>query len=889
MGEQKKTTAVPESFWSELRQVYISEGFESEYETEARVHRKLLPAILSKLPHNYQLHKPVRMGGAGVICTVRDIDLSALQVTEAKDVLRALKWPRPLKGSVDPVLNRSLVKELRTLATISHPNVIKLYFATSTHLDKLEIPFYVMDYIEDATTAKKFVAQKGVSFEQFVSLLKDIAFGVACLFDRSIVHNDIKPSNVLVDSGKAIVSDLGSALKTDVPLDTQITFTGKYAHPEKIAEAAKTGDSNRYRRQIKDAGRLVVWDIYSLGCTILELLEIYSEANRASITPYNYRYLKLLGSRMLDARGSNYFGNYHFPPSFYKETACQDMTYVLLDLQKLTEEYSPSMSIPELNFHSTETVQGGMFGPTPTSPELLKLLTHPTLRRLNSISQLGLILFLYPGATHSRGEHSFGVFSNVARILDALWHDPVNPMFRQIMSPGDLRACLLAGLLHDVGQFPLAHDLEDADDSFFDHELLAEAFFDEEIDGEMPLSEFIDNLWPAAKNEPKMSLRVKNILAATHTTSHTHLRDQILHSIIDGPIDADKLDYVPRDGHKLGIPYGLGIDFQRLIKVITIVHKIDGNRVKAGLGIHENGKMAAESVAFARYAMFGAVYWHRTSRAIKAMLSHAVWNMLGQTLSSTSMDLEETRDGTRSPKDKLKQDFRRLVLSNQFPPLQRHLFGSDKQTESMNTPTWPGINSADLRMLGWIWQGCDKKGRTMLDDLADRRLYKRVVVISQEGRDDLWARAVKFSAEATFEQHLKLDQELLVELYQLLNDMASGDNLSSTYTVSDALKQLGEAEQRCVPVLIDIPRDRTRGLKELKFFEENDRWKHSTDEYENVATGRSKMWNKLADIFTGSVGKIRIFAHPTLVGILRTISQERLEDALSNALNTVVG
>src|SRR5690348_5108135 len=220
MTQPAREPGVPASFWAQLREVYVAQGYESEYEQEARVHQDILPAILSKLPHNYECEKPVHMGGGGVICTLRDVQLSALQDTPSKPVLRALKWPRPLKGSVDPVLNRSLVKELRTLATISHPNVIKLYFATSAEFSTIQIPFYIMEYIEGAKTAKAYVAQEGITFDEFLQLLKDIVCGVECLFSRSVVHNDIKPSNVLVDCGRGIVSDLGSALRTDAQVHT---------------------------------------------------------------------------------------------------------------------------------------------------------------------------------------------------------------------------------------------------------------------------------------------------------------------------------------------------------------------------------------------------------------------------------------------------------------------------------------------------------------------------------------------------------------------------------------------------------------------------------------------------------------------------------------------
>jgi hypothetical protein len=117
--------------------------------------------------------------------------------------------------------------------------------------------------------------------------------------------------------------------------------------------------------------------------------------------------------------------------------------------------------------------------------------------------------------------------------------------------------------------------------------------------------------------------------------------------------------------------------------------------------------------------------------------------------------------------------------------------------------------------------------------------------------------------------------------------MGGQHRLSTTHTVSDLVNRLGEADGCSVPILVDIPRDRAKSMKDLRFFEENDHWKHSTDEYENIATGRSRMWNKMADIFTGAAGKIRMFAHPSIAEIMRSVAQSRLEEALVNALSTV--
>ena len=76
--------------------MYINEGLRTEYETEEPVHKEILPVILETLPKEYELGTPVKLGGAGVICTVRDAQLSALQDRGSGEVLRALKWPRPL-------------------------------------------------------------------------------------------------------------------------------------------------------------------------------------------------------------------------------------------------------------------------------------------------------------------------------------------------------------------------------------------------------------------------------------------------------------------------------------------------------------------------------------------------------------------------------------------------------------------------------------------------------------------------------------------------------------------------------------------------------------------------------------------------------------------------
>ena len=94
-------------------------------------------------------------------------------------------------------------------------------------------------------------------------------------------------------------------------------------------------------------------------------------------------------------------------------------------------------------------------------------------------------------------------------------------------------------------------------------------------------------------------------------------RGRILHSMLSGPIDVDKMDYLARDSLHAGVPYGRNFDQQRLIGSLCL------NGAGDGLAITDKGKTAAEMMVFARYVMFSEVYWHHGVRAATAMLQRA--------------------------------------------------------------------------------------------------------------------------------------------------------------------------------------------------------------------------------------------------------------------------
>ncbi len=236
----------------------------------------------------------------------------------------------------------------------------------------------------------------------------------------------------------------------------------------------------------------------------------------------------------------------------------------------------------------------------PLTDRVRRLIDTPAFRRLARIAQLGLVPLVYPGATHSRFEHSLGVYRNALLFLRQLSHDE---RFRSGVGRPEAELFIAAALLHDIGHWPFCHPIEDIHlESLPSHEDLAARHL---LDGELP--EALRDDWGI---EPQ---RVVAILSQPASST----AGSILRSCLSGPIDIDKLDYLGRDSLHAGVPYGRHFDQGRLVSSLCL------NAAGDGLAITEKGKTAAELMLFARYVMFSEVYWHHGVRAATAMLQRA--------------------------------------------------------------------------------------------------------------------------------------------------------------------------------------------------------------------------------------------------------------------------
>jgi HD superfamily phosphohydrolase len=203
----------------------------------------------------------------------------------------------------------------------------------------------------------------------------------------------------------------------------------------------------------------------------------------------------------------------------------------------------------------------------------IKLVDTPQIQRLRRIKQLGFTYLVYPGANHSRFEHSIGTLHIASKIADNIG-----------LEKDEKDMVRSAALLHDAGHGPFSHVSEGILNS--PHEYLTSRVI-KESDLFHILSE---------KFDPEKIIDMINGKGP-------------LGQIISGELDADRMDYLIRDSYYTGVAYGM-IDTGRLI------HSI---KLKDNLIIEAKGIQAAESALIARYLMYPSVYQHHTTRIINSM------------------------------------------------------------------------------------------------------------------------------------------------------------------------------------------------------------------------------------------------------------------------------
>jgi putative nucleotidyltransferase with HDIG domain len=209
-----------------------------------------------------------------------------------------------------------------------------------------------------------------------------------------------------------------------------------------------------------------------------------------------------------------------------------------------------------------------------------RIINTSEFQRLRRVKQLSVANLVYPGANHTRFEHSLGTAHLASLICQRLEFD------KEIS-----KKVKLAALLHDIGHTAFSHEGEDVLSNYIgDHEVLGKR--------------------KIAKGE------LGDILSENYAPRELSEIESSVHgSVISADLGADRMDYLKRDALNTGVAYGV-VDTDRILD--TLVFRKDG------IAIDERGLEAAEFLLIARFMMFSAVYMHNTVRIATAMLHRAI-------------------------------------------------------------------------------------------------------------------------------------------------------------------------------------------------------------------------------------------------------------------------
>ena len=319
--------------------------------------------------------------------------------------------------------------------------------------------------------------------------------------------------------------------------------------------------------------------------------------------------------------------------------------------------------------HKVKEFNDPIWGTIALSAVEVAIVDSPLFQRLRSVRQLGVAHWVYPGAVHTRFEHTLGVIFQIQQLVNAINAFPKRPQnTTPIVEYRYTQLLRLCALMHDIGHPSFSHVSEKALMNFPEYQLICGQFQEKHGTDKTKFAEiasyyivrsqaFLDLISVILKQVKQPLLIIDrihgNAEAITKKLSDGIVGLPILNSIpilqdlVSGPYDADKLDYLARDAKYCGVPNIL--DISRLLQKLAVVQLAEdrlpakiGRGVSGGeqayhlFGIKSSGAQVLDELSLGRALLFSKVYRHQKVRAHEVMIE-AVYRLIAKLTSRNAL------------------------------------------------------------------------------------------------------------------------------------------------------------------------------------------------------------------------------------------------------------
>lgn len=614
----------------------------------------------------YQNYTPVGQGGSGIVYAANQRFSDDSDVC-TKRAVKFFAFRDDLISTLGYVSKDNFDVEIENICRFNHQNILKVidgnYYKTTAPDEsqaEISIPYTITEFIEGPDLEslfreenKELCMQILKKEESVFSLFAQIVCGIQYLHKNSFYHCDIAPKNIFIKTDKdgeflAIVGDLGAG-KTINPKKfdtTRIIGTRNYM-PENVQKLKNEEVSYTDFCKLQPG-----WDIYS---TVHTLKEIIDKIKSSNLFKFDFWNLDRLYEKLTD---NKYFS----------------ISDIEMDIEHLRPTSNQIFRLDELSEASKSIGQVLLpINSAYLSRRMRMLSKHEMILRLMDVPQLLEGATTFPGANHTRYEHTLGTYELMRKAMLSLLR---NKEYAKFFSEKYVIIGLLSSLLSSLTNFPYSHvinELNNQEEGLFD-ELSPRKLFNKLINikskiDNKSLSEYIDELF----GEYKINVSdIEYVIFGKESNEVRNNELEVLNYILNSSIGVRVIDYMMRDSHHIGLTYKINTD--DLFKSMSISN--------GEFCLRQHGITTAEQIITNRYWLFKRIYWSDPNRANAALLKHIFFSINRKTFKDELLNQFHLAS---------KKDIQEIVLRNVNDESENSIKGSINQLNQKGQTRYKSI------------------------------------------------------------------------------------------------------------------------------------------------------------------------------------------------------